>query len=161
MDRALKATRAYARAIKDMEDAFQSVSHEFLLEHMKRQFATFGRHGGEKWASYASEPKYRAYKAGITGSRKQTPLVWDPGGSQNLLGPSLFSASHPMHVWRANARNATFGTTVEHARDLVVGGIGPFDEPYPGRDIFAHKDAQQRRHIRKLQIFTERKAFGR
>jgi hypothetical protein len=143
--------------VQDLRPTFEEIAHPWLLNHMRRQFATDGAHGGSRWADYSREPKYRAYKKSLVGHTDI--LRWEKGGREQLY-PSLTKKGDSLHVWRASHKGIRFGTRVDHAERLTQGGTGPFGEPYPGREIFSLTRRQRSDFVREIQRDIIRR-FGR
>lgn len=134
-------------AIGDMTHVFRKSVHPFMIKHSLKQFETAGAHGGEKWPGYENEPKYRGSKKAMVGHLEV--LRWERGNER--LFPSIVARTHPEHVFRSTAKTATFGTRVPYAKRLNEGGIGPFDEKYPPRKIFAMTRGQKKELITTIQ----------
>lgn len=135
---ARKGPRRITRDIKRMQKLvpeWREVAHPYLLNHMERQFETGGAHGGKRWANYASEPKYLSFKYNVAGTLR--PLRWDDSGVRERLRPSLVLASHSEHVFLPGSQLLQFGTRVPWANSIYTGGVGPFGEPFPGRNPLA------------------------
>ncbi|MFB6374631.1 MAG: hypothetical protein ABEN55_16255 [Bradymonadaceae bacterium] len=147
----LQAFRRQIGLMKDVVDSWRpiwtDVVHPWLLEHMRKQFETEGRHGGKPWAGYQNEPIYAEYRARLIGDVKI--LSWEKGNMR--LRPSFTDKSHPEHYFRATDRAVTIGSSVPYANDLNQGGVGPFDERYPPRIIMAMKKRQKKRLVTKIQ----------
>lgn len=138
-----------AEIIGDLRDVFDEDLHPFMLDHMKSQFASSGRHGGKPWASYDKEPKYTAYKIALVGHLDV--LRWQKGGPFERLYPSLVDKTDVDHVWKTSGKSARFGTRVAYAGRLNQGGVGPFGESYPARKMLAMTDQQKKLMITTIQ----------
>lgn len=126
---------------------FDEVVHPYVLEHMRKQFRTEGRHGGAPWAGYHQEPKYAQYRANLVGD---APILsWTPGNM--VLRPSFTRSAHYLHVYRATDTKVTIGSSVPYAPRLNRGGTGPFGEAYSGRTIMAMKRSQKTGLVREVQ----------
>lgn len=130
----LRRTR---QLLADLRWLYEAVTHRWWLDHLRAQLASSGAHGGSRW-DYAGEPKYAAFKRRVTG--RDDVLRWTPG--DELLAPSLTDPDHPNHDWTAREDSYSIGSTVAHLEQLLAGGIGPFGEPYPGRDPFERTEDQ-------------------
>lgn len=133
--------------IGDLAPTFRSVVGPFMTQHMRAQFSSEGAYGGSPWAGYDAEPKYRAYKRAILGHL--SILRWQKGGPYEILYPSLTALGHPANIFRVNPNSVVYGTSVPYAEDLNKGGIGPFGERYPAREIIAMTGQQ------KTSLFVE------
>lgn len=138
----------------DLKPIFDKAIHPLLLDHMRKVFDSQGSYGGVHWADYSNEPKYRAYKKSIVGHLDR--LRWQKGGPYEILYPSLTNPSHMTHVWVARAHGFVFGTMLDYARRLSEGGIGPFGEPYPGREVLPFKQKQIADYLREIQREIDR-----
>lgn len=138
-----------AEVIGDLRHVFEESALPFMLDHMKKQFATEGAHGGSKWAGYDKEPKYRAYKRASVGHLDI--LRWDKGGKYERLYPSLTGKGNKFSVRESGRSRFRFGTRVPYATRLTRGGTGPFDEPYPGRRIIRMRNSQKSELVRSIQ----------
>lgn len=149
-----------AKVVGDMKPIFDRVVRPYVLEHMDRQFNTLGAHGGKPWASLDGEPKYRSFKAAILGEDlARKVLWWDTRGQR--LRPSLINPQHPEQVWESSSTRAYFGTAVPYAGDLIRGGVGPFGERYPGREIFALTQRQRKELVTLMQREIVQQVEGR
>lgn len=106
--------------------------HEVMLQYAREQFRTSGRAGGQPWADYSGEPKYKAYKAAIGADPR--PLRWRPG-SMERLQPSLTDPRDPAHLWRVAGEAVTFGSSLPYAARIERGGVNQFGERAPPRRI--------------------------
>lgn len=129
-----------AEVLGDLSEMFDEVVHPWMINHVRTQFETSGRHGGAAWEGYGNEPKYKAFKRRVVGRLEL--LRWAPDEGKERLYPSLVNTGHPDHVWQRDNHSARFGTSVPYASDLEEGGVGPFDERYPGRPILTFKKSQ-------------------
>jgi hypothetical protein len=128
--------RRLARAVEvvsDCKTTFEQIYHPFMLVHMRDQFETGGRAGGNQWASLDREPRYAAYKRRLVGN---APILRWPTANEQLY-PSLANPRGTGHLASSSDAAARFGTSIPHAAQLERGGIGPFGEPYPARQILA------------------------
>jgi hypothetical protein len=136
--------------VGDMRPIWDAVVRPFVFEHMKLQFDTLGAHGGEPWESLDNEPKYKAYKKALLGeSLANKVLWWDENGAR--LRPSLVEPGHQDQVYISSPKKFQFGTRVEHTGSLIEGGIGPFGEKYPGRNIFRISQSDRKRLVTLIQ----------
>lgn len=134
-------------------------AHEALLVFARRQVTSSGAYGGKRWADFAGEPKYRAFKDAI-GALAQ-PLRWIPG--QERLVPALTDPRHPDHRWLRSQRGFELKITIPYVASIEAGGIGPFGERFPARPIFPSRSVQLLRGIReeiKRSVLDEIKATG-
>lgn len=106
--------------------------HEVMLTYAREQFRTSGRAGGQPWADYSGEPKYKAYKAAIGADPR--PLRWRPGSMERLM-PSLTDPRDPAHLWRVAGDAVTFGSSLPYAARIERGGTNQFGERSPPRSI--------------------------
>lgn len=136
----------------DASPMFDDVVAPYLRRHAKRQFETRGRHGGTRWASTINEKKYRRRKKAL--GAVVDPLRWKPGRQERLY-PSLTRARHHYSRWERTREVAIFGTTLEYAKRLEVGGIGPLGEPFPGRPILVYTKRQRRALIKEAEQYTD------
>lgn len=136
-----------AEVVGDLTHEWENVVAPWFLDHMRQQFESQGEHGGEPWAAYNQEPQYAAVKSsifeeeGVDGKISDFILRWVPG--QERLYPSLVRSGHSHHISQFGEMEASFGTSLPYADRLIEGGTGPYDEPYPGRDMLAVTDEQQ------------------
>lgn len=122
--------------------------HEVMLAYAKEQFRTSGRAGGQAWADYSGEPKYRAYKAAIGADPR--PLRWRPGAMERLY-PSLTDPRDPAHLWRLTGDAATFGSALPYAARIERGGVNQFGERAPPRRILPDSPGLRRAVARAAQ----------
>jgi hypothetical protein len=118
------------------------VVHRELLGYAREQFRTQGRAGGQPWADYSGEPKYRAYKLAL-GASPQV-LRWEPG-KQERLYPSLTDPRDRNHVWRVGGKSVAFGSALPYVARIEQGGTGPFGERSPARRLLPMASAIRRR----------------
>lgn len=137
-----------AELIGDLTPTWRSAVDPFVTEHLRKQFDSEGWYGGSPWADYSNEPFYRGYKRAIVGHLKI--LRWELGGRERLY-PSLVNSTHPDHIVEMTPTSYRRGTRVPYARRLVEGGVGPFGERYPGRDIFGMRGTQRNRLFVEIQ----------
>jgi|AntDeeMinimDraft_6_1070357.scaffolds.fasta_scaffold00404_8 phage gpG-like protein len=129
----LRRLKRAVEVVSDLKTTFEEVYHPFMLVHMRDQFATGGRAGGQQWAGLEREPKYAAYKRNIVGN---APILRWPTANEQLY-PSLTNPRGAGHLASSSDAAARFGTSIAHAATLDRGGIGPFGEPFPARPILA------------------------
>ena len=134
-----------AELLGDLTWLWNEVSHPWWLAHVEANFATHGRHSGQDW-SFAGEPKYAAYKARVADN--QDPLRWGAGHEQ--IYPSSTDESHPLHIWRTDEQGYVIGSNAPNLEDMQAGGVGPFGEPFPGRDPF-YATPQQLDELARLE----------
>lgn len=128
-------------AIGSMEPTWRDVMHPYINRHMLFQFQSEGSHGGQPWAGYGSEPKYKAMKKSMVGHLKV--LRWYEDIDRGQLPPSLHDKAHPQHKFEADADRVTIGSTVAHASRLTRAGTNQFGEPRPARRIMAFTSYQK------------------
>lgn len=136
-------------AVEGVEYIWRDVVHPWFLEHMRIQFETSGRWGGDEWAAYPNEPKYRKKKESMVGHLR--PLVWEWGGKWERLRPSLMEAGHIDHIFEASEKGVVLGTAVPYASALNVGGTGPFNENFPARRMMSMTPGQKKELVTLMQ----------
>lgn len=125
-----------------VEDTIDA-AHQAVLVFARRQVTSSGAYGGRRWADFAGEPKYRAFKDAI-GALAQ-PLRWIPG--QERLVPALTDPRHPDHRWLKTQRGFELEISIPYIASIEAGGIGPFGEKFPARPIFPPSSTQLRRGV--------------
>lgn len=146
--------------VGDMRPIWDSVVRPFVFEHMKLQFDTLGGHGGEPWKSLDGEPKYKAYKKALLGESLANKVLWwsDEGAR---LRPSLVVPGHAEQEYLSDRGKFFFGTRVEHAASLIEGGVGPFGESFPARNIFRISQSDRKRLVTLIQREIVQQVEGR
>lgn len=144
MDAIERDLNSLRRGIAEKDAIVAKVAAPFLREHIRRQFDTAGQHGGQPWAGFEGEPKYRAFRQRLDG--KETPLQW----SRPDLRESLTLPFHPSQVARKSG-GLEFGTRITYAGEATSGGVNRFGEPYPARPIFVFRPEQERELTEKIQ----------
>lgn len=120
--------RVSAIRVADTIDA----AHEALLVFARRQVTSSGAYGGRRWAGFAGEPRYEAYKRAQ--GALALPLRWKPG--QERLVPALTDPRHPDHVWAKTQRGFKLDITVPYLDNIERGGVNQYGERYPARRVF-------------------------
>lgn len=114
-----------------------------MVEFARKQFVSSGSYGGKRWAMYASEPKYEAYKMAMGAT--MAPLRWSP--SLERLEPALTSPSSPFVRWGKFTNKATMTVLLDYYNELQKGGVNQFGERFPARPIFPRKSAAFQRDV--------------
>jgi len=133
--------------VQNLAPTFDQILHPYMQRHMERQFQSDGRYGGATWAGYGGEPQYRAFKRSIGASMR--PLRWLPGRQERLF-PSLTSKG-PYSVRETRRDSASYGTKLPYAKQLEVGGVGPFGEAFPRRKIISTLPDQRAQMIELIR----------
>lgn len=146
-DKLKKLSDNVRRILTDFDAIHENVTRPHMRNHVEEMYDSSGAHAGAEWMDYeeSGETKYAAFKQAVVDGPNATKLLrWEDG--MERLHPSLTNPSHPLHVERMNGAEFVFGTRVDYAYRLaVIGGINPFDEPYPPRPILYHDSAAERR----------------
>jgi hypothetical protein len=99
----------------DLADTYQQDRLDFIDFRASAEF------------DYRTEPIYRAIKRRAIGS---TPMFRWPGSDDSIYE----AIQNPDIQGYRNQTRLSFSGPID---SILRGGIGPYGEPYPGRDIFA------------------------
>lgn len=125
----------YAQVMNSVDQA--------LARFAEKQFMSQGAYGGKPWESFASEPKYLAFKRAIGAS--ELPLRWKPG--MERVYPALTNVSDPLRNFKGNNKLVTLDINIPYLASIEKGGVGPFGERFPGREIFPSNSRRLREDV--------------
>jgi hypothetical protein len=115
--------------ITDMDAAWDAM-HQWALRWQERVFKSQGGSIDQPW-DYSTEPQYEEWKRDKTEASARHVMRWR--GGNEVLYPSLTSASDPQHIWQVTGDSAVFGTDVDYASRLASPGTNLMGEPRPAR----------------------------
>ncbi len=149
--------------------AGQSKIHSEHVADHRRIFATEGGAIGKQWDRYSNEPIYRKMKLARTGDYHL--LRW-PGGPDQIYQSLVSRGADHVFTWQVQNKTSVaragvfpksfglpdvgwkFGTSNDVAQkhtEEAGGGIGPFKEPFPPRQMVGISDQARRVIVRTFQ----------
>lgn len=149
--------------LTDFERIHTEITREHMRQHVEAMYSMDGQRAGVHWMSYeeSGESAYKKFKSNVVDGPNATELLrWEEGHER--LYPSLTEPGHPQHHEVIRGSYYEYGSQLPYAARLAqVGGLNPFDEPYPPRPILWHSEGNldnlQRKYNRTIPRWLRRK----